>query len=69
MLVENETINGYVVTEEPDAYYVVSILSKAKKPFVHDECGLRLATEFADNLNKRSEEYKIAKQNNNFATV
>jgi hypothetical protein len=48
----------YVVTEEPDAYYVVSLLSKAKKPYQKTDEGLRMATEFAENLNKRSEEYR-----------
>ena len=68
-MVENETINRYAVTEEPDAYYVVSLLSKAKKPFVKDEQGFKMAEEYARKLNCASEKYKIAKKNNNFATV
>ena len=68
-MVENETINRYAVIEESDCYCVISLRSKAKKPFVHDECGLSMAQEYARKLNCASEKYKIAKQNNSFATV
>jgi hypothetical protein len=53
----NETINAYIVVDDPDAYYVVSLLSKAKKPFPKDEQGLRLAELYATRLNAASQKY------------